>query len=127
VAKRILAVDDDETYLAGLGELLEHAGYEVVLTSTFEAAKRAVLDGRFDLVLADIRLGEYNGLQLVAMISTALVPVPAIIVSGFDDPVLRADAAAFDAIFVLKPIVPRQLLQLIEERLGLNTAETRVS
>ena len=69
--------------------------------------------------------GELNGLQLVPMISMARARVPAIIVSGFDDPVLRADAAAPGATFLLKPIVPRQLLRLIEDRLGLNAVEGR--
>jgi DNA-binding NtrC family response regulator len=126
LSKRILAVDDDENYLEGIGELLERAGYEVVLASTLASAKRAVESARPDLVLVDIRLGELNGLQLVSMISTTRPRVPAIIVSGFDDPVLRADAAASGATFLLKPIVPRQLLRLIEDRLGLNAVEGRL-
>ena len=41
-----------------------------------------------------MRLGAFNGLQLLAM---GQVRIPTIVVSGFDDPVLHADARAFGA------------------------------
>ena len=116
MSKRILAVDDHALYLAGLGELLTGAGYQVTLANTFEAAKHA-LATRPDLLLVDVRLGAYNGLQLVSMTSSRPNRIPAIVLSGFDDPVLRADAEAFGARYVLKPIAPPALLEMLTEML----------
>jgi DNA-binding response OmpR family regulator len=114
---RILIVDDDQQYLDGVREWLDGAGYETSIASTFEAAKRAIDTLAPHLVLLDIRLGAFNGLQL--MISTGKVRrIPAIVITGFDDPVLRADAAAFGARYLVKPVVPRVLLALIEELLA---------
>ncbi len=112
---RILVVDDDEAYLAGVKEWLEGAGFEAIIANTFEAGKRALRDLSPDLLLVDVRLGAFNGFQLL---STGQVQIPAIVVTGFDDLVLRADADAFGATYVVKPVSPAALLELIEQRLS---------
>jgi two-component system, NtrC family, response regulator GlrR len=112
---RILIVDDDQAYLAGMKELLEDAGYEVFLASNFEDGKLVLRDRRPDLLIVDVRLGAFNGLQLL---STGQVHIPAIVVTGFDDTVLRADASVFGASYLVKPISPSALLALIDRKLA---------
>jgi len=111
---RVLIVDDDEVYLDGMKELLEEAGYEVFLASSFEEGRLRLRDRAPDLLIIDVRLGAFNGLQLI---STAPVQIPAIVVTGFDDTVLRADAGGFGASYVVKPIKPAALLALIQQKL----------
>ena len=112
---RILIVDDDQAYLAGMKELLEVAGYEVFLAANFEDGKHVLRDRTPDLLIVDVRLGAFNGLQLI---STGQVQIPAIVVTGFDDTVLRADASVFGASYLVKPISPSALLALIDQKLG---------
>lgn len=112
---RVLIVDDDEVYLDGMKELLEEAGYEVFLASTFEEGRLKLRDRAPDLLIIDVRLGAFNGLQLI---STGQVRIPAIVVTGFDDNVLRADAGGFGASYVVKPIKPAALLALIQQKLS---------
>ncbi len=112
---RILVVDDDEAYLAGVKEWLEAAGFEPIVANTFEAGKRALRDFAPDLLLVDVRLGAFNGFQLL---STGQVQIPAIVVTGFDDLVLRADADRFGATYVVKPVSPAVLLELIANKLA---------
>src|SRR6476659_4925670 len=100
---RVLVVDDDEGYLAGIKELLEGAGYEMLVANTFEEGKRVLQDNAPDLMIVDVRLGAFNGLQLI---STGQVRIPAVVVTGFDDPVLRADAQTFGASYLVKPVSP---------------------
>ena len=114
---RILIVDDDQVYLAGMKELLEDAGYDVFLAGSFEEGKHVLRDRAPHLLIVDVRLGAFNGLQLL---STGQVQIPAIVVTGFDDTVLRADAKVFGASYVVKPISPAALLTLIERKLGLS-------
>lgn len=121
---RILVVDDDEGYLAGIKELLELRGYETVLAATFEEAQRALRENAPDLLMADVRLGPFNGLQLIA---TGQVRIPTIVVSGFDDPVLQADAKAFGADYLVKPIDTAALLALIDRRLASADASEETS
>src|SRR4051812_3430825 len=83
---RVLIVDDDEVYLEGMKELLEDAGYDVLLASSFDGGKHELREHSPDLIIIDVRLGAFNGLQLI---STGQVRIPAIVVTGFDDTVLR--------------------------------------
>jgi DNA-binding response OmpR family regulator len=112
---RILIVDDNEEYLEGLNELLTLQGYEPLLARTFGEGQRALREDAPDLLIADVRLGPFNGLQLIA---TGQVRIPTIVVSGFDDPVLQADAKAFGADYLVKPIETADLLALIDRRLA---------
>jgi DNA-binding response OmpR family regulator len=112
---RILIVDDDESYLAGVKEWLEAAGYETIVAKTYEDGKRALAESSPHLVIVDIRLGAFNGLQLI---SSTSVKTPAIVVTGFEDPVLRSDAAAFGASYLVKPVVPSELLAMIQQQLA---------
>ena len=100
---RVLIVDDDEVYLEGMKELLEDAGYVVDLAGSFDDGKQRLREHSPDLLIIDVRLGAFNGLQLI---STGRVRIPAIVVTGFDDTVLRADADGFGASYVVKPIKP---------------------
>jgi DNA-binding response OmpR family regulator len=112
---KVLIVDDDKTTREGLAEFLEEAGYEAVAVGTFEEATRVLRTAPPDLLIADVRLGPFNGLQLV--ISTPR-PIPAIIITGFADPVLESDARRRGADYVLKPVSPARLLDLVAHKLA---------
>jgi DNA-binding response OmpR family regulator len=112
---KVLIVDDDKTTREGLAELLEEAGYEAVPIGTFEEAARFLRATPPDLLIADVRLGPFNGLQLVI---SSPKPIPAIIITGFADPVLEADARRRGADYVLKPVSPARLLDLVAHKLS---------
>ena len=112
---KVLIVDDDKTTREGLAEFLEEAGYEAVAVGTFEDATRVLRTSPPDLLIADVRLGPFNGLQLVI---SSPQPIPAIIITGFADPVLEADARRRGADYVLKPVSPSRLLDLVAQKLA---------
>jgi DNA-binding response OmpR family regulator len=112
---KVLIVDDDKTTREGLAEFLEEAGYEAVAVGTFEEATRILRTAPPDLLIADVRLGPFNGLQLVI---SSPQPIPAIIITGFADPVLESDARRRGADYVLKPVSPARLLDLVAQKLA---------
>jgi CheY-like chemotaxis protein len=112
---RILIVDDDEPTRVGLAMLLEDAGYETITAGTVPAAIKLLSDAHPDLLLVDIRLDEYNGLHLVAVRPE---PIPAIVLTGFADPAIEADARRLGAEFLLKPISPSVLTSLVRRVLS---------
>ena len=118
MAATILVVDDDRGTRTGLAELLEGAGYETSALGTFEEAVRALRSDPPDLLIADVRLGPFNGLQLVI---SSPKPIPSIIITGFADPVLESDARRRGADYILKPVDPAALLHLVEEKLAART------
>lgn len=115
MASRILVVEDNPATRLGMVDLLTRAGYDVSSAATFDHAKQALREQRPDLLITDVRLGDYNGLQL--LIGTR-DPVPTIVVSAFNDAVLEAEARSHNAPYLVKPISPTALLQTIEQVLA---------
>lgn len=114
-ASRVLVVDDDTATRVGLAELLTAAGYDTMAVASFEEGLRALRVNTPDLLIADVRLGAFNGLQLLV---SSPRRVPAIIITGFADPVLESDARQHGAEYVLKPVSPAVLLEMVRRRLA---------
>ena len=111
--QRVLIVDDQPELLDVMAMAFERAGRRVVACRTFEDARARLLSEEFHVLVTDVRLGAFNGLQL-AVIARAKAPDMRIVVfSGFDDPVLRDEAANLGAKYVVKPVTAEHLLQLI--------------
>jgi FixJ family two-component response regulator len=68
-----------------------------------------------DAVIADVRLEGYNGLQLAALTPR---PIPIIMVTGYSDPALEQQARQMGADYLLKPVQPQTLLDVLRRRLG---------
>lgn len=112
---KILVVDDDRVTREGLVALLEAAGYVARGADSLKAARQAMADDPPDLLITDVRLGEFNGLHLAA---TNRTHVPVIVITGYPDPVLEDVARSFGADFLIKPIQPAELLARIEQILA---------
>ena len=119
----ILIVDDHRVTRLGLAEMLADAGYSVVTTGNFQEARRILREEPPDLLIADVRLGSFNGLQLVI---SGHNRVPAIVITGYADPVLEAEARRGGADYLVKPFDPERLLTLIREKLGTTPAQYAV-
>ena len=115
MASWLLIVEDDASTRVGLAELLTAAGYETRAVATFEEGQRALRTDPPDLLIADVRLGAFNGLQLLVASPRR---IPAIIITGFADPVLESDARQHGAEYILKPISPSVLLEVVRRRLA---------
>ena len=61
------------------------------------------------------RSGSFNGLQPIA---TNALNIPVIVISGFDDVVLQAEARAMGADYLVKPVSPSALLERIKQKLA---------
>jgi len=115
---RILVLDDDEHALSGLVELLRDAEYVVTAAGTYDAAKRLLALGSYDLLIADVRLRGFNGLNLVRQSRHDYPDMAAIIISGYDLQMMEIEAGRYGAQFLHKPIKPAEFLQTVERCLG---------
>jgi two-component system, response regulator YesN len=111
---RVVIVDDNIPLLEALGQIVARAGHDVMTFSGFLPAKKYLETARVDVLVTDVRLGAFNGLQLVMTAKKDYPETSAIVFSGFEDPVLRRDAAKMGATFCLKPVAAEQLLHSIE-------------
>ena len=114
---RILVLDDDEHALAGLVELLRDAGHIVTGAATYDAAKRHLSVESYDLLVADVRLRGFNGIDLVRQSNRDYPEMAAIIVTGYDEPMMELEAGRYGARFVRKPVRPLEFLQQVNEAL----------
>jgi two-component system response regulator YesN len=112
---RLLIVDDDIGLLDAMRRALKDSVQTIVACDSFERARQTLKDEAFDALVTDVRLGAFNGLQLAVMARDMYPQMKLIVFSGFDDPVLRADAEQIGATYLVKPVVSGDLLKLLEE------------
>jgi DNA-binding NtrC family response regulator len=113
--KTVLLVDDDAQLLAAIREWMLSDGYDVVACSRFEDARAYLRSHAPDVLLSDVRLGAFNGLQLALYLSDAQPRTTMMLMSGYEDAVLRRDAKTCGAHFLLKPLDRGQLLARIRQ------------
>jgi DNA-binding response OmpR family regulator len=103
---RILLVHSDRDQLEEIGRRLADEADEVLAVPTFQLAKDFFHAIAPNLVVADVRLGEFNGLHLAAWIRFDPSPLrsPIIITHGGPEPVLETEARALGADFVVDPL-----------------------
>lgn len=94
-AQTVLVVDDDPDDVALLRDLFEKingAAPEITAVDDAEEAARLLRDQDFDVCFLDLRLGEFDGLDILARIKGADISCPVVILTGNGDEVLAARA-----------------------------------
>ena len=114
----VLVVDDDVETTGIVEYWLADAGYDVVTCSRFDAARDYLDSHQVDALVTDIRLGEFNGLQLALRASEPGRRIAVVVMSAFDDVVTRRDAETVGGRFILKPFDREDLLAQLSEALS---------
>jgi DNA-binding response OmpR family regulator len=117
----VLVVDDDVQLLGMVEYWLAEAGYDVVACSRFEAARNYLAAQPLDALVTDLRLGEFNGLQLALRASHPGRRTAVLVMSAYDDVVSRRDAEACGGRFMLKPFDRESLLTQLSDALSTTT------
>jgi len=108
-----LVVDSDFGNVRNLARALREEGLDVFEASTFQEGKFLWSTRAPDVLIVDIRLGQFNGLQLLMRARSDRPDLRAIITSSVPDPVLEAETQRFGGVFMVKPIDPRQVLNAL--------------
>jgi DNA-binding response OmpR family regulator len=115
---RILVLEDDEHALEGLVDMLRDADYQVTGAATYDAARRLLAATPYDLLISDVRLRGFNGLNLVKKTRADYPEMAVIIISGYDEPLMELEASRYNALFVPKPIRPIEFLATVASALA---------
>jgi len=97
---RVLIIDDDREYLNLCAIILREDGHDVVACDEFSEGRHRLAHEHFDALIADVRLGDYNGLHLITLAAPSMTKIA---MSSFFDVVIRQDAERAGARFVRKP------------------------
>jgi DNA-binding NtrC family response regulator len=111
--RHVLVVDDDESCCRALELFFENSGQPTHAFRTFEAARGWLKTASPDIAVVDVRLGSYNGLQLIHLIHELNPEAVLVAMSGFDDSVLRKEADGMGASFLMKPLDLTALKQVV--------------
>jgi len=111
--RRILLVDTNARALFALRAALSRSDiqmdFDIQHASSFEAAKSALLTDPPAVLIADVRLGSFNGLHLL-MLGQRLHPPPfGIITSDFPDAILDSEAQRIGAVYLVRPFPVAEL------------------
>lgn len=112
----ILVVDDDQSILQTISILLKKHGYRPVVSNSAEDAITRLKENSYDAVMADIKMPDMSGLQLLDMIRNFNSEIPVIMMTAFADFYAAVDAIklkAFD--FIIKPYENKHILHSVEK------------
>jgi DNA-binding NarL/FixJ family response regulator len=124
---RLLVVEDQPVIRSGLQTLLADTGVTIAGTAeTADQAMEQVALAQPDLMLLDIRLGESDGLSVLARIKADHPKLPVLIYTGYDNPAFAARAVALGAAgYVLKGTGRDELIAAIRRAAAGETLWTR--
>lgn len=118
--KRILVVDDDPSIRRLLAYQLTKAGYQVLLSSNgLEAVDLLESDQQQpDLMLLDLMMPVFNGLEVLEKLKTSPNQVPTILMSAADLPIAHQVVVLSSPLaYVIKPFEWKDLHDKIERLL----------
>ncbi len=110
---RAVVVDDDPHVLSLASRWLKKAGCDAVMSSSFADAQMQIVVFEPTILIADVRLGDFNGIQLGLLAQRIRGDVRILIISGWDDCVLRREAERLGGAFLPKPFTAAALLAAI--------------
>jgi len=131
--KRLLIIDDDPDYVAGIKSILDNAGYAVEVAYDPKAGLQALQSRPYDLLLLDIMMGRgAEGVMIARKLrkDPKLRDMPVLIITGMREQIaflfpgepIHPGFVKLDEL-VEKPVEPslllekvNHLLQLAEER-----------
>jgi len=112
----ILLVDDEPEIVEQYARALEGEGYEVDTAFSGEEAWEKYQTRYYDVVIADWRMGEMNGLQLLHNIDQMHPFAKVIIITGFGDESTAIEAHHYHAFdYLKKPVDMDELLNKVQE------------
>lgn len=124
-SKKILAADDEPHILRVVKDKLANAGFTVFTAVNGEEALQTAQREKPDLILLDVMMPKMNGFDVCRALRAdpafAAVPILLLTARGQEvDRKMGLEAGATE--YITKPFSPRQLLQTVQEKLGLAAA-----
>jgi len=116
---RVLVVDDDNSICRWLNAVLTAEGYECLAARSVEDAEPLLQEGRIDLALLDIYIGQANGLEFLEKLKTLQPECRCVVMTAHASVETVARSVAGGALeYLSKPLLIDQLLALLRKLTG---------
>jgi FixJ family two-component response regulator len=113
MAALVILVNADLNVLWRADALLSEDGHLVAAVSSLDEAKKLLDSVTPDVLVADIRLDAYNGLQLAIRSRLDHPNLPVIITNALPDAIFEAEAKRHGAMFVAAPLDNPDFLRIV--------------
>lgn len=116
---QLLLIDDDRHVLDSMGSWLREIGYVVDQASNLNQAIALIDDRPYDLILADVRLGDEDGFDVLRHCHTHHPGTTVIMITGYgtvETGIEALRAGAFD--LLTKPLIDEELEMAIQRALS---------
>ncbi len=124
VPPHILVMEDDLSVAKGLEMVLSEEGYTVNLAGTGELALEAFKQKRFDLLVADLRLPDIDGMEVIKQVKEAKPETEVIVITGYGTTATAVEAMKLGVHdFLPKPFTEDQIKAAIDEALKEHVAK----
>lgn len=118
IVSHILIIEDDLTFGLIIQKWLKKNGFEVDKATSIGAALHLLSDGKYDLIVSDLRLPDGDGIDLLRHIRAHNTVTPFIVMTSYaevQNAVLAMKSGATD--YISKPFPPDLLLEKIHDAL----------
>jgi two-component system response regulator HydG len=117
--KHILLVEDDLTYSRIVKTFLEKNGFAVQTATKVKDAQNLINSSKFDLIIADFRLPDGTGMELLQWSKAEFPQTQVILITHYSDIRIAIKAMKLGAFeYITKPINPDELLATVNESLS---------
>lgn len=125
--KRIMIIDDEESFALMLKMRIESSGdYEVIISLEAKDIIKRIHDFRPDVILLDLLMPGIGGLDICDMLNHDPIglAIPVIIVSGDDKPTDKLKAFKLGiSDYLVKPVDDAKLVKAIEKAISLKSEQ----
>lgn len=122
----ILVIDDDIYICKLLERFLKRHGYGADFTITAKKALELINENSYDLVFCDYRLPDATGKEVLEKIKAVAPHIPVIIITAYSDVKVAVEIIKSGAVdYITKPILPEELLLLIDKVLAAGKAPSK--
>lgn len=116
--KKILICEDEIEARGSLENLLKKRDFEVYNAGDGKEAIESAKRLKPDLILLDIRMPKIDGLEVAKEVRIFDSQVKIVFLTAFQSPELSREAEKYDIVaYLVKPILPADILQVIEQAL----------
>jgi DNA-binding NtrC family response regulator len=116
---RVLVIDDEEVMLESCRRILDRRGLRVDTEADGLRGRDRAINGKYDLVLLDVRMPQIDGLDLLDQLRKDRPDVEVIIITGYssiDSAIKAVKLGAFD--YLPKPFTPDELRTRVDAALA---------
>ncbi len=127
VPPSILVMEDDLNVAKGLEMVLTEEGYAVYLAGTGSLALEAFKQKRYDLLVADLRLPDMDGMEVIKKVKSEKPDTGVVVITGYGTAATAVEAMKLGAHdFLPKPFTEEQIKSAVGEVLKEQVEERAV-